>query len=43
MMVNDVLSQNKDTPLIAAANTGNKAIVQLLINYGAKLDGRDIV
>ena len=35
--------QGKDPPLIAATNTGNKEIVQLLIDYGAKLDITNIV
>ena len=31
-------SQNKNTPLFVAANTGNMAIVQHLIDHGAKVD-----
>ena len=32
------MPQNGDTPLITAANNGDKAIVEHLINYKAKLD-----
>ena len=38
-----IKSQNMNTPLIVAANTGNKEIVQLLTCYGAKLDSKNIV
>ena len=35
---NYALPQSKDTSLIVAANTGNKAIVQHLLDYQAELD-----
>ena len=38
MLSKYIMSQREDTPLIVAANNGDKAIVQHLIHSGAKLN-----